>query len=558
MRSSRALVCLLLVLAALGTAAAASAQGGPNPSSPVPKAIRSKLGEPEKQPSASPFGVLSPRRVDQVKAVVAATTAVLLALGAALRAAGRPDAYRRGRDTALLLLGVAGLACWWNLGRFHFSHYAHHADNYHLFVGARYFPELGYDRLYDCTAVAEAEAGRAASVEKRRMRDLVSNDATRGGAALADRDACKRHFSEPRWQAFRRDVEWFRRHMSQKQWLRTQMDHGYNSTPAWGVLAIPLANLAPASEGQLLLLTLIDPLLLLAMWACITWAFGWRAACVAAVFWGTNPFAHFGWTGGGFLRQDWLAATALAVCLQRRGRHGAAGFALGVAALLRIFPGLLFLAAGLRALPELVRRRRLPPATARFAVGALLAGAVLIPLSFLGSGPDGWPEFVRNSRVHLDTPLQNHMGLPTLLAWQPDARLGVRSDDPFAPWKEARRERFEQREPLFYALLVGYVLLLGWAVAGREPWLATVLGVGLIPVAGELTGYYYAVLLLLGLLWMRQPWVGVGLCALSAGGWMIASRWHAFDDIHALWSAAVLALVLAVTAAFAWGRSLRN
>ena len=70
-----------------------------------------------------------------------------------------------------------------------------------------------------------------------------------------------------------------------------------------------------ASVEQLRMLTLLDTALLLTLWVCFSWAFGWRATCVGLVFWGTNYFAPFTWTGGGILRQDWLAASVIGIYL---------------------------------------------------------------------------------------------------------------------------------------------------------------------------------------------------------------------------------------------------
>jgi hypothetical protein len=539
----------------LGAAAAQSAALPAELSLPTPKAIRSEAARHAAEVPSSPFGPLTPRRVDAIKTAVAVAAAGLLLWGAALARRGRPRAHRRLRDGLLLALGVVGALCWWNLGKLHFPHYPHRSDNFHLYIGAKYFAELGYDRLYYCTALAEAESGAGRSVAGRRMRNLESNELESAAIALENPQRCKRHFSDTRWREFRLDVEWFRRSMPPRQWLLAQTDHGYNATPVWGILGIALANSGPVSERRMWALTLLDPLLLLGMWGCIVWAFGWRAACVCAVFWGTNYFAHFGWTGGGYLRQDWLAATLVSICLLRRGRSAAAGFALACAALLRIFPALLFVGLGLKALVAAVRGRALRPSPAhlRFAAGALLAAVLALPLSAFVAGRQAWLDFVENSRVHLDTPLRNHMGLKTLLSHDPAPQPRVTGDparaDPLSDWKQARRETFAGRRPAFYALAVAFLVLLARAVADREDWVATVLAIGVIPVAGELTCYYYALLLGYGLLWTERPGVGAALCALSALGWLIAGRWHFYQEIFAIGSAAVLAFVVYATVA---------
>ena len=44
----------------------------------------------------------------------------------------------------------------------------------------------------------------------------------------------------------------------------------------------------------------------------------------------------------------------------------------------------------------------------------------------------------------------------------------------------------------------------------------------------------------------------LALCAASVAGWVVASRWHDLGDLYALSSLAVVALVLYVTARFAF------
>ena len=58
------------------------------------------------------------------------------------------------------------------------------------------------------------------------------------------------------------------------------------------------------------------------------WAFGWRVMAVATVFWGCNAPANFYWTGGAFLRQDWIRVvsrgSSSALAEETAGATGAA------------------------------------------------------------------------------------------------------------------------------------------------------------------------------------------------------------------------------------------
>jgi hypothetical protein len=492
--------------------------------------------------------------VGAIKAGTAVAGAVLLGVHARRSARGR--APGRTFDALLAGLGVLAAACWWNLGRFNYPSFGHPSETYHYYVGAKYFPELGYTRLYRCTAVAEAELGRRAGVEARHARELGTNRIVPAAQLLREPELCKAPFSAERWQKFRGDIGFFRKQLRGLVWRQTQLDHGYNATPVWGLVGGLLARTGPASERQILWLRLLDPLLLAAAGAAIAWAFGWRTLCVALLYWGTNYPAQYGWVGGAYLRQLELAALLVAICCLRRGRPGGAGALLMLAGLVRVYPALAFAGVALRAAWDAVGARRLAlaPAHRRFALGALASAALLVPLSGVAAGGLGaWRDFAENSRVLLGTPLRNHVGLRSLLSVHPAvsayASLDPALEDPFAPWKEARRRVFAERRALFAAGVAGFLVLLAAAVRRAEDWSATVLALGLVPVALELTCYYWALLACYALLWDRSPWGGAALCALSALGWAIADRLVWFDEVFPWISLATLAFVVFATAA---------
>jgi hypothetical protein len=495
---------------------------------------------------------LGPEVVGAVKAGTAAAGALLLGVGALRSARGRPPG--RVFDAFLAGLGLLAAACWWNLGRFNYPMFGHPSETYHYYVGAKYFPELGYTGLYRCTALADAESGHRAEVEARYARDLGTNRIVPAAELLRDPATCKARFARERWRSFRRDVRFFRERIPVERWQRTQVDHGYNATPAWGLVGGLLARTGPATERQILLLRLLDPLLLAATGLAIAWAFGWRTLCVAAIYWGTSYPAQYGWVGGSYLRQPELAALLIGICCLRRGRPATAGALLAVASLVRVFPAVAFAGVALRAgwLAVAARRLTVSPAHRRFALSALATVAILVPLSGVAAGGFGaWPAFLENSRLLLDTPLRNHVGLRTLLAYDPATTARALEDpsldDPYARWKEARRRTFEARRWVFVACVAGFAVLLAAAIRRTEDWSATVLAVGLAPIALELTCYYWAVLTAYAFLWKHRPWVGAALCALAAAGWAIADRWVFYDEVFPWISSATAGFVLLVT-----------
>ncbi|HEY5656847.1 MAG TPA: hypothetical protein VIY27_03570 [Myxococcota bacterium] len=129
------------------------------------------------------------------------------------------------------MLGVAGILCCWNLLQFTFPRFAHRGDTFHAYLGAKYFPELGYTHLYACTAVADCRAGLRGPLIERPMRDLETNQLGASAEILAHPERCTARFTAERWAAFEADVAWLRDQSLPRRWIRFQQDHGYDATP---------------------------------------------------------------------------------------------------------------------------------------------------------------------------------------------------------------------------------------------------------------------------------------------------------------------------------------
>ena len=80
-----------------------------------------------------------------------------------------------------------------------------------------------------------------------------------------------------------------------------------------------------------------------------------------------------------------------------------------------------------------------------------------------------------------------------------------------------------------------------------------VLGIGVIPVAFELTNYYYAVLLGFALLSARRREFGTALCGVAGVSWVIAGTFQWRDEIMTWCSAMVIFYVVWCTARLGWG-----
>ena len=497
---------------------------------------------------------------DGIKLGLALTGAMLLAWGYVLRRRGAPDRHRRLRDALLLLLGILGLTGYYNWGHYHFKHRIHHYEFFHYYVGAKYFPELGYTRLYECANLAEAEQGFRRRVELRKIRDLTKNELVPAKYVLENPERFKTGFTRPftpeRWNEFKNDIAYFRNRAGASSWERMVQDNGYNPSPVWNMTGALLANLGPASDSLIDgFLGWIDPALLLIAFGLITWAFGWRVACVAAIFFGTNAPALYFWTGGAYLRQDWFLWAMAGICFLKRGKPVLGGASLAMSTLLRVFPAGFFAAIGLRFLWILFRERRLDRTGVRIIVGAVLAVALLIPASsMVAGGFSAWPSFLKNTAKHAGTPLTNDMGLRTLLSFRWETRQKMSYDprlvDPFHAYKEARREAFRGvfGMPLFLVLVAAYFVLLFRGVRREmEWWVLAAFGFGVIAFCLELTCYYYSFLTAAAFLWEKRDEIPIGLLTFSSVTQMVVFQTYYYDMRYTLESVVVLAFVVWAT-----------
>jgi hypothetical protein len=426
------------------------------------------------------------------------------------------------RNAIFGVMGVLAFLTYFNFGSFHFPNFIHGWDTFHYYIGSKYFKELSYDRLYECVAVADSEEpGLRRRVELRKITNLRTNQVETTADILAHPERCKAHFTPERWESLRHDLRYFRTLENARRWDDAQTDHGYNGTPVWNIMGTVLSNLAPASRAQILILDSIDCGLVVLLSLMIWWAFGWRVLAVALLAFSTNFPSRWYWTGGSLLRWDWLFWMVAAVCLAKKERYFYAGMCLAYSTLLRIFPMFLFVAPVLAFAYHYWKTRQLERRFLRFFVGAAVAVAILVPVSVVtAGGADAYPAFVRNTLKHQATPLTNYMGLRTVVNYRPSevGRL-MRNDslvDPWSRWKQARIKSFREAKPLYFAILIGYIALMGLAVRKADPWEAIALSATFIAFGVELTCYYYAFVIVVGLLYARHEVAGRWLLAATA------------------------------------------
>lgn len=506
-------------------------------------------------------------------------------------APGQP--LSRAWERALLGgLLFASAFTWINVGTFHGSRYIHYWDTFHYYVGGKYFPENRYDKIYLCSAIAEVDDGRKGTFGKRQIRDLRDNTLGDAEPHLSRTEECRAAFSDARWAEFREETRLFRSYMGTSWWAKMFKDHGFNASPVWigfgrplthiGGIDVPPAGMAdipadlrgqsPAKRAEIKArfqqarrdfetrigwFVSIDLALYAGAFALIWWAFGLRACALAMIIWGAGyPWAYF-WTGGSFGRVPWLFMSTAGVCFMARGYKALGGAGVTWAMLLRVFPGALIAGVSVKIGYNLLRHRTINPGHRRLILGCTVALLALVGASLPAVGGfDAYREFLGNSFKHKSTPLTNHMGLPTLLSFHP-AHIARRTrnndlDDPFEVWKQKRQSNLESRRWLHYAILLGFLGLLGYTGRRLADWQLTALSTVMIVGVFELTCYYYCFVILLAPLAVRHFRYALALLAMAIAtqGVQLTVGWY---DVQYTWeSAYILAAMLYILGDLAW------
>jgi hypothetical protein len=463
-----------------------------------------------------------------------------------------------------VLLAIGAMSAYFHFFNLPYRGFYHRWEMFHYYLGSKYSHELGYERLYRCAAVADAENGYEDSVLRRRGRDSGTDALVLARTLLEDPQACKQRFSDARWIAFKEDITWFRTSAGSGTWWEDmQQDHGYNASPVWTMIARPLSNLAPASDGFLKALAAIDVLLMAACLGVIAWAFGGQVAAIAAIFWGTQPASEFFWTGGAFLRQDWLFLLVLSAALLRKRRTFWAGAALTAAGLLRVFPMLLWAGPLILIARTLLRQGQIAPMYRRLLAGGCLSAMVLVVASIASSEPDVYSHFADRMALRAETPISNHMSLRTLFSTTKDTRLESLVDpslvDPSRPWADARRLRLSQARPFYWLAAAGLVGLLGvtvWRI--RSLWIALSVSLLLIPAVTDPSCYYYSVFVLAAPLCLVRRDLSVAMVALAGAGQLLCLRFTWIDDRFVALAAIYVLFAIVLVVALAPSRLTRS
>lgn len=391
--------------------------------------------------------------------------------------------------TGILGLGaLLSVAVYVDFGVFRYGTYLNEWDFYHYYLGTKYAPELGYDKLYGATLLADAEGGLRYRNPQNAIRDLSSAELVPAQSVAAQAGRYLSGFDRERWHEFVADVTWFKQQLPAERWSILLVDHGYNGTPAWSFVVGGLVSRhlsVRAAWGRWLML-LLDPALLLATIAAVAWAFGRRTAFLMAIFVGTHYLMSWGHLKGALLRTDFAMCAALAVCLVKKKRYKLAGVLLGWAILSRIFPVFFLVGPGVLLVWGWFESREIP----RRWLGLLASCAATVTLVVAGSclyfgGFDIWREWSHKITLHYANGSDWDLGYRTIV------------EAAFVHGVPVRPEDVGNASGWTLPSLVVALLLLVPAVGflrALEDYQAVAYGFVFVFVLSLATYYYYAIL----------------------------------------------------------------
>ncbi len=416
------------------------------------------------------------------------------------------DRYQKARRIAFVLFAALATFAWCNYGAFRGNGWIiHHWEQFHFYLGAKYLEEVGHFDLYKAVILADRESARALD-GLATTRDLHTFEVIPVSKALEDASRVRAKFSDERWEEFKAD--WRAMLKTPADWRRVLMDHGNTSSPAWALIAKPIAELLPPTHATQVFLAWIDFALLIVLWWFAFRTFETKVAAIGLTIFASVPI-WFDYLAGSFLRQDWTFAIGMAICFLHRKRYATAGAFFGYAVATKLFPLFFGVALLIRAVIEVVRERKIPVRYVRFGVGALASLAVIATLASAVFGPRAWLEYKQRIDVtRAEKFYSNQYSLRTVFLQIAASPAGELLSRPFAPAQinqgRADVDIADYRVPFLLVQLL-FTLLVALTLARADDVSAFAMGPFLVFTWLVVNMYYWNMLGFLALGLARRP-----------------------------------------------------
>jgi hypothetical protein len=427
---------------------------------------------------------------------------------------------RKNSVWILLVLAVLSLAAHTNYLRYQRGlDRRASVDFYVYYMGPKYFPELGYLRLYEAHTIADYEDDFRAYRPMVPVRSLADNRFVRKDSIVERKDEIVDWFTPSRWQEFKADIGVFRaEYIFDRRDSRWAQDHGYNGTPlTTAINGTLLRQPFLSTERFVKLMSWLDLLLVIGVGATIAHVLGAQWGLLFVILFGANPLNDYITVGGSYLRYLHFVSLALGIAALRKGRGGTAGFFFAVATHLRIFPVIFALAL---LISDLLRpeRRRLLLERRRFYLSFIAVGLLLLAgTSFLRTPGEQnvWVGFAQNTLLHSKSYAFNSFGLKYPFMYSDETNFEVMADrSKFIDWRAEVTARLS-RNVVGYRLAAAAFIALSILYLRRVRSGGEALFVGLvwIYVLLQATAYDYVLMSLVPLIFARDQrmWWVLGL-----------------------------------------------
>jgi len=398
-------------------------------------------------------------------------------------------------------------------------------DLMHYYLNAKYFDELGYYDLYPACLLADID-NNGPHYKKQGRLYMAQNQAGHGRMPIEhgiERGQVVREkkFTAERWDAFEHDFLTLQRsgpsQMNDKLWRQMIIDHGYNGTPAWTVMAHPFAELVPVESIKLL--GYLDLVVLVAAAGVVAWAYGAPTAMFAWLFLMVTYSVRWPTITWAFLRYDYVAALMVGMALLKKQKHALAGVFTAFSATMRLFPAMWLYGPGMKGLAGLTQKKVHKPllvlAGSFFLGVAAIEGATVVAV-----GAD-------TVQVHFEN-MMDHNSSEQLSS----RRIGLALALPYRGEKvpkfiePERKDTIEAQKPLRYGLAGLVMLALGWGMRRADDDETFALGFVPFFLLTTASYYYYVTRVTLVMLHasnLKKPRNVVGLVMLLAveafGNW---------------------------------------
>lgn len=455
-------------------------------------------------------------------------------------------------NIAIIIFGLIAFFSYWRFGQWHYNDQkAHRHEIFHNYLCVKYNNELGYYGIYPAVFLADWENNKKISKVdgihfEKEHRNMKPEE------IIKRRFEFKKNFSNKRWYMFKKDVAKLKKLFDNKKWETNLLrDHGINSPPVWFILGKPIISWTNMSVEQALkILPLIDTFLVFGIFAMIYWAFGWKAAIITMSIWGLDPIRNFDYNGGSFLRYDWIFMIFASLALMKKEKMFLSGFFVTYASLIRIFPIAFAFGVGIRIIYQLIKTKKIKKKYLKFIFGGIFAFIVLIPLSIIIYGKSNvYAEHFNKIKNHSTVIATNHAGVKNLFYYDKDASLKFKS---IGEWRQKVNETLNIKKIQIFGTILLFVMILSIAfIKAKEDWEAFILGATLIPIVGYMANYYYAIMPIMALLFIRKAWIAPVFYLLT----IIISISYDFskyaDEIYYIFSCGFIAFAAAIVISYA-------